>query len=275
MRSFLLVIVFALLMIAFFAAYSNFGIPQIEPAPPPVDEEIDLEAMTLDQFAALGERIFVGKGTCTLCHNALGRAPMLDSAAAVAAERLADTRYAGEADDVEGYLLESLVAPSAYVVAGFGKKGTDDRESPMPDVSAGSIRLNEAEITAVIAYLQDLGGAEITVEIPSGAEEPAEEEVAATTVEAEPRAVIDDPRALIAEFACDACHMIDGEGGDLGPDLTGIGGRRERPYLRRAILDPDADIAEGFEAEMMPADMGEQLYAKELEVLVDFLGGLK
>jgi len=275
MRAFLLVTAFALLMIGFFAAYSNFGIPQIEPAPPPVDEEIDLGAMSMDQFVALGERVFAGKGTCTLCHNTLGRAPMLDTAAAVAIERLTDDRYAGEAEDVEGYLLESLVKPSAYVVAGFGKKGTDDRESPMPDVSAGSIRLNEAEIAAVVAYLQDLGGAEVTVEIPSGAEAPDEEEVASAAAEAEPRAVIDDPRALIAEFTCDACHMIDGEGGDLGPDLTGIGGRRERPYLRRAILDPDADIAEGFEPEMMPADMGEQLYAKELEVLVDFLAGLK
>ena len=39
MRQFLAVVAFSLLTIGFFAAYSNFGIPQLEPAPPPVEEE--------------------------------------------------------------------------------------------------------------------------------------------------------------------------------------------------------------------------------------------
>jgi quinoprotein glucose dehydrogenase len=69
--------------------------------------------------------------------------------------------------------------------------------------------------------------------------------------------------------------MINGEGGDIGPDLTGIGATRDREYLRRAVLDPNADIAEGFEEDMMPDDLGEQLYASELEILVGFLAGSK
>ncbi|MBT4425984.1 MAG: hypothetical protein HOC88_03765, partial [Rhodospirillaceae bacterium] len=40
-------------------------------------------------------------------------------------------------------------------------------------------------------------------------------------------------------------------------------------------LDPNADIAEGFEADLMPDDYGEQMFASELEMLIDFLAGLQ
>jgi mono/diheme cytochrome c family protein len=271
MRQFLSVVAFTLLTIGLFAGYSNYGIPQIEPAPPPKEEKIDLGSMTMDGFIALGEKVFNGRGTCTLCHNSLGRAPMLDTLGEVTPKRLKDPRYKGEAETIEEYLIESLVEPSAFVVIGFGKKGTNDTESPMPDVSGGSIGLSEAEIAAVVAYLQDSSGAEVTVEIPTdlGDSEADSED------ETEPREAITDPNALMAQFTCDACHMINGAGGDIGPDLSKIGASRDRAYLRRALLDPNADIAKGFEPDAMPADLGEQMYAKELEILLDFLSGLK
>ena len=271
MRQFFLVVGFMVLMIGLFAGYSNLGIPQIEPAPPPIEEEIDLTSMDMGQFVALGERIFNGKGTCTLCHNSLGRAPMLDVIGATAPERLADANYKGSSTNIEEYLIESLVEPSAYVVEGFGKAGTNDSESPMPDAVSGGISLSEPELAAVIAYLQDSGGAEVTVEIPTdiGAAEEEPEETG------EPRAAMTDPMELVSEYSCDACHIIGGEGGDLGPDLSSIGSAYDREYLRRALLQPNADIAKGFDADMMPADLGEQLYASELEILVDFLSAAK
>jgi mono/diheme cytochrome c family protein len=274
MRKFLTVVGFSLLTIAFFAGYSNFGIPQIEPAPPPTEEKLDLGAMTMEQFVALGGEILTGKGTCTLCHNALGRAPMLDSLGGVIAERLADSRYQGKATNAEEYILESLVEPSAYVVAGFGKKGSDDTVSPMPDVSKGGIALSEAELAAVTAYLQDLGGLEVTVEVPAevaeAAEQPEDE-----AEEDEPRPPIESIEALVVAFDCGACHVIAGEEGELGPDLSTIGATRDRDFLRRAILDPNADVAEGYEPEMMPDDLGQRMYAQELELLVDYLAGLR
>jgi cytochrome c oxidase cbb3-type subunit III len=45
---------------------------------------------------------------------------------------------------------------------------------------------------------------------------------------------------------CSACHTIGDDGGTLGPDLSRIGARRDRNYLRRALLEPDADIPESF-----------------------------
>lgn len=273
MKTFAKAAAFGLLAIIAFSAFSSFGIPQIEPAPPPKEEALDLAAMSMGDFVALGERLFEGKGTCTLCHNPVGaRAPLLEEIAQVVKERISDPNYGGRATDFESYIYESMLEPSAYVVAGFGKLGTNDTVSPMPDASAGSISLSEAEIRAVIAYLQDWNGLEVTVEIPKGVAAVEEEEVAA--VEG-PRPPVTTPEEAIAEFFCGACHVIAGEEGDVGPDLTGIGALRSKDYLRRAILDPNAVIPEGFEPDLMPPDYGAQLYAQELEMLVNYLAGLK
>jgi len=52
-----------------------------------------------------------------------------------------------------------------------------------------------------------------------------------------------DPAAGAALFrgkgGCLACHMVDGQGGRQGPDLTTVGARRSLRHLRSAILEPD------------------------------------
>lgn len=263
MRNFIKVSGFSLLVIGGFSAFSNFGIPQVKPALPPVEEKVELGAMSMEQFVALGGRIYNEKGTCTLCHNSMGRAPQLDKIGAVSAERLKDPNYKGAARTVEEYLHESLVKPSAFVVPGFGKTGSNDTESPMPDVSAGGIGLNEAEIKAVIAYLQESSSSEVTVAIP------------AMPAKAEEAAPPKTPEEVIAKYGCGTCHAVAGQTGTLGPDLARIGAKKSKEYLRQALLDPDAVIAKGFAAGMMPKTYGEQMKAQELEMLVNYLAKLK
>ncbi|MCI0419029.1 MAG: c-type cytochrome [Acidobacteria bacterium] len=45
---------------------------------------------------------------------------------------------------------------------------------------------------------------------------------------------------------CSACHMIRGQGGLIGPDLSNAGARRSLSKLRQAIQDPDALIEPGY-----------------------------
>ena len=76
-------------------------------------------------------------------------------------------------------------------------------------------------------------------------------------------------------MGCSACHKIGEEEGENGPDLTDIGAERSAAEIRKSILDPNAEISDGFEADIMPQDYGVQLYAQELEILVEYLAKSK
>ncbi len=46
--------------------------------------------------------------------------------------------------------------------------------------------------------------------------------------------------SVFQDQGCISCHAIKGAGGQLGPDLAGIAGRRDEDYLRRWIRNPQA-----------------------------------
>src|SRR5882724_9467241 len=48
--------------------------------------------------------------------------------------------------------------------------------------------------------------------------------------------------------SCLTCHALRGQGGGIGPDLTEIGRKRSAAYLRRALLEPAAEVPQSFTA---------------------------
>jgi putative heme-binding domain-containing protein len=58
---------------------------------------------------------------------------------------------------------------------------------------------------------------------------------------------------------CTTCHKIQGEGGDLGPDLSQIGGKLDRTHLIESILDPSAEIPQGYHATIVETTDGRVL----------------
>jgi quinoprotein glucose dehydrogenase len=50
-----------------------------------------------------------------------------------------------------------------------------------------------------------------------------------------------------SEVSCVRCHKVQGVGGEVGPDLTGIGTKQKRDYLLESIVEPDKQIAKGYE----------------------------
>ena len=48
------------------------------------------------------------------------------------------------------------------------------------------------------------------------------------------------------EKNCQACHILGGRGTALGPELTMVGSLRGAPYLREAIVSPDAARPAGY-----------------------------
>jgi mono/diheme cytochrome c family protein len=50
-------------------------------------------------------------------------------------------------------------------------------------------------------------------------------------------------RALMRDrFPCAGCHAVDGRGGRLGPDLSGVAQRRSAAYVRRMVEDPQSTV---------------------------------
>lgn len=158
-----------------------------------------------------------------------------------------------------------MIEPSAFVVAGFGKKGAPD-VSPMPNVAKAPLNLSEIEINALIAFLQSKDGGDITVPLPSADAAPVADEDGE-----EEDAMAETAEDALSKFGCASCHII-GEGdADIGPNLNAVGSRLSVAEIRESILDPNAVIAKGFDSDFMPDDFSEQMKVKELDMIVEFL----
>ena len=64
-----------------------------------------------------------------------------------------------------------------------------------------------------------------------------------------------------AELECVRCHQVRGSsgelaGGEVGPDLSGIGARQTRSYLLESIVNPNKQIAQGFESVVLATSDG-------------------
>lgn len=58
------------------------------------------------------------------------------------------------------------------------------------------------------------------------------------------------------DAACFRCHKINGEGGEVGPEMAGLGTRHPREYILEAILYPNKTIAPGFESVLVTLKNG-------------------
>lgn len=255
MNNTLKVSTFIVIVVGVIAGFASL-IPQVE-SPAPTVLEIS-GALAGPELASLGEAVFHSpEGGCEACH-AIGRpglrAPDLAGIGAQAALRV-------PGQSAEQYLRESLVDPCAYVVETF--------DCIMPPNLTQT--LGEAKITALVAFLQSLGG-EITVSLSeaTAASAGTQAGVAGTT----------GPE-IMAGAGCIACHQLDdiGAEGLIGPDLSQIGAQLTPDEIRESILLPDAVIAEECPTGpcvpgVMPKTLGDLLSAAQLETLVQYLSGL-
>lgn len=262
---------FSIGLILVFTLVANL-LPQVE-GEAPVEKEIDLAALTMDDFISLGEDIFNGKGTCALCHNSMGRAPdiMKLNMVDVALQRLKDERYKGKVTTAADYMMESMINPGIYVVKGFGKKGSNDTISPMPAVDKAPIELNKIDMDAVIAFMQSKDGNEVTVSLPEANVATKEDKTETTEVKVSAAKTAEQ---VLNKYACTACHAVLDSQSPVGPELKSVGKRLTEKQIRDSITDPNAEIAKGF-APMMPTDFADQMNARELEMVVQFLVGQK
>ena len=59
---------------------------------------------------------------------------------------------------------------------------------------------------------------------------------------------------------CFACDQVGGKGVVVGPDLQGIGKRRDMDYVIQSTLEPDAYIVEGYQQTSLEMKDGRKLF---------------
>lgn len=327
---------FMFLVAAALSGYGNW-LPQVEGGFPPPEVKLDFGSMSPQQLADEGEKIIfggigqssvqgaIGKGQCPLCHGfqkgfLSERAPNLFGLPDRLKERLEDPRYhkgkpaerdtvqkeafpgAGTAEVGQEYIAESHACPSCYVVAGFGVKGTNDRESPMPPIHKPPISLSLPELAAVDTwiYLREGKEAPPYEEIIKSYEKFIPEDQRPKMQEDKPAAggggllaTGDEPVDQIFQKAtCVACHTIPGIAGavgTIGPKLvegTNAPNRIKDPaykgtakstreYITESVINPSAYVVKGFPDNTMPKEFGKKLSAGALNKIVDYLSQLQ
>jgi len=106
-----------------------------------------------------------------------------------------------------------------------------------------------------------------------------EEAVPAPAEHVEPGVLERVGREALQRYGCLSCHELKGMAstGKIGPDLSRIGARQTANQIRESILAPDARVAPEFEKfkGIMPKTFGDQLTARQLEAVVQFLAARK
>ncbi|MGH7273169.1 MAG: nitric oxide reductase, partial [Nitrospiria bacterium] len=250
-RGLLMSVGFFTLMSGAFASYSNW-LPQTRGEVPDDSPKVeDISKLPVEKLSEMGEMIIfgkvggfdergIGKGQCPLCHTFKAgdigdRAPNLIGISHRAAERIKEPAYlkpatvqteafggSGRATTAQEYVAESHSCPSCYVVVGFGVKGTNDRESPMPQIHKPPIGLSIDELIAVDTWLFFREGVTPPPvdEIRKAYEKfiPEKEREKPGAVPGPPVAPVpigppvalatDTPEQMILKMACFACHKI-------------------------------------------------------------------
>jgi len=183
-----------------------------------------------------GRVLFIQKcGTCHTLAEAGTTArvgPDLDDAFAAA-------REAGESDStIEGIVIPQVESP---------RPKTDNPNNSMPpDIVTGQ------DLDDVAAYVGMYAG------VPGAAP---------------PEAPGGPGAQVFANNGCGGCHTLAAAqaGGTTGPNLDEVLPGQKPAMVEESIVDPNAQIAKGYPANVMPQTFGETLSKKELEDLVQYL----
>ncbi len=326
---------FMIIVAAAFAGFANW-LPQTIGEPPALEEAIDdISTMSPQELADVGEKLIFGavggstvkgaegKAKCSLCHvfgasDHGERAPNLFGLPGRSSEIVQLDSYknrdtvqtvafegSGIAETAIEYMAESHACPNCYVTPGFGKGGSNDRESPMPAVHKSPINLTIDEMVAVDAWMYVREGLDLpSVDEMRAAYEkfiPEDERPQATAGDGEagggdnPLLTTGDETLpeIFEKAQCSLCHVIPGipgaDEGDFGPELyvksnaskrmkdKGYAGSASsvQEYILESIMNPNLYIVPEFDEDLMPDDFGTTLNAKTLYRIVNYLSKIE
>jgi mono/diheme cytochrome c family protein len=80
-------------------------------------------------------------------------------------------------------------------------------------------------------------------------------------------------RQVFMSEGCGGCHTFApaGTNGTVGPNLTEVLKEKDAAFIHESIANPNAEIAQGYQPNIMPQDYGQKLSDKQLNDVVAFL----
>lgn len=182
------------------------------------------------------------------------------SAPAAAAQAPPDERPTRPPDAAKGKTLFDTNCSTCHGVNAQGEDGPDLRGVPasLGDAAVENIIRRGIPGTAMAGFymISETGAADIVAYLKT------------LNVSEAPSASTGDPQkgeAVFKSSGCTACHMIDGEGGSIGPDLTRIGSERGPTSLKERLLDPAANLPQVGGGGMMGNSWTEYLMFRAVE----------
>lgn len=174
------------------------------------------------ELASRGRQLFADK-ECATCHRIGAEGgnigPELTTVGLKTLRHYDFSRVKGE-HTIENWHVEHLKDPPAIVPG-----------SLMPPLD-----LTDEEARALTVYVLSLTGARVPQEYVARLRRPPPPPVGTLMV----RPGMSRGEALYVEMRCYYCHAVRGRGGQVGPDLTDIGARRDRDWLGVHFRDPRA-----------------------------------
>lgn len=180
-----------------------------------------------------------------------------------------DDRFPSDGMLKLGMLVVAIVvAATAYGAVELSQEEALHREHEQNESAA-----TEAEETATAETEAtgepDVGGSEAPGDRQESDTEPA-------GGGGEPQLAKGDPEAGAQVFdaeGCASCHSLAAVDatGTIGPNLDTELAGKDAAFIETSIVDPDAEIAKGFQAGIMPVDYGDVLTPEDLANLVAFL----
>ena len=78
-------------------------------------------------------------------------------------------------------------------------------------------------------------------------------------------------RQMFAAAACFKCHRFGGEGGIIGPDLTGVGKRFNNQYLLESLIEPSKVISDQYQSTIFSMSNGQTVVGKVANLNIETL----
>jgi cytochrome c oxidase subunit 2 len=85
-----------------------------------------------------------------------------------------------------------------------------------------------------------------------------------------------DGAEIFSSAGCGNCHTLAEANaqGNVGPNLDDELADKDEAFIRKSIVDPNAEVAGGFTAGIMPLDYEQTLEPAEIDALVEYLANV-